>query len=101
MKYITEQGWEIYLHQMTEGGVPTDKLSFMGGIGVAIGILKGTLDVGLPEHVRSSQVLQQMVDELSHFTERELEPLVGAAREKDRLFKQLLGMENLESERRN
>ena len=101
MRYISQQAWEIYEQQHRIKDVPVDKVSFMGGMSLAVQILRGDLDVGLPADIKSSQVAQQILDEMQVFADRELLPLMTATREKELLFQRLAGFENLASERRN
>jgi len=63
------------------GAPPPDKLYFLGGFNAAIGVLIGTLPVGIPEGTYTTDVMAQLLEELGQY-QAELLALEEAARKK-------------------
>jgi hypothetical protein len=67
---------------MTDTGAPPpDKLYFLGGFNAAIGVLVGTLPVGIPEGTHTVDVMAQLLEELGQY-QKELLALEEQARKK-------------------
>ncbi len=81
-RHLIERSWEIYQHFMVDTGAPPpDKLYFLGGFNAAIGVLIGTLPVGIPEGTYTTDVMAQLLEELGQY-QAELLALEEAARKK-------------------
>lgn len=92
--HLIERSWEIYIDFMKrdnpEAGLDANqKLYFLGGWAAAIGVLVGTLPVGIPEGTRTESVIAQIVNTEIPRYQSEIIGLSEAARvakiEKDRL----------------
>lgn len=83
--HLIERSWEIYLDFMRRGDVeagldPNQKLYYLGGFAAAIGVLVGTLPVGIPEGTATRDVIAQIVnDEIPRY-QAEIVALSEAAR---------------------
>lgn len=81
-RHLVERSWEIYQHFMADTGAPPpDKLYFLGGFSAAIGVLVGTIPVGIPEGTYTTDVMGQLIEELGQYR-AELFALEEAARKK-------------------
>lgn len=65
--HLIERGWEQYEFHTSGNGVEPDKLQFLSGVATAIGILAGSLDVGIPEGTHTIEVMAKMIEELSQY----------------------------------
>lgn len=87
--HLIERAWEIYhnftyqLNQCPEG--ESDKLHFLGGFSAALGVLIGTLDVGIPEGTATASVIAQLInDEIPRY-QAEIAALTEKARQRKNL----------------
>jgi|SRR6266404_5976630 len=85
-RHLIERSWEIYLEHMLSGDPnagqdPNQKLYYLGGFAAAIGVLVGTLPVGIPEGTLTRDVLSQIINNEIPRYQAEIEQLtVEAAR---------------------
>ena len=82
--HLIEQSWEIYLDFMRRanpqaGLDPNQKLYYLGGFAAAIGVLVGTLDVGIPAGTATRDVISQIVNDEVPRYQAEIEHLTEAA----------------------
>lgn len=77
--HLIERAWEVYLAHMTDTGAPPpDKLYWLGGFAAAIGVLIGSLEIGIPGGTPTNEVVNQIVNvelpkyqaELAHLEEQ-------------------------------
>lgn len=81
--HLLEQAWEIYSEFTYKRNKcipgPADKMHFLGGVGAVIGLLIGTLDVGIPEGTPTSHVMAQLINVEIPRYQHEIAALVEAA----------------------
>jgi hypothetical protein len=83
--HLIERSWEIYLDFMKrdnpEAGLEANqKLYYLGGFAACIGVLVGTLPVGIPEGTRTQEVIAQIVNDEIPKYQSEIVALSEAAR---------------------
>lgn len=82
--HMIEQAWEVYsdfTHK--QNGAPqgeTDKLHFLGGFAACIGVLVGTLDVGIEGGTPTQDVMSKLVNEEIPRYQSEIIALTEAAK---------------------
>ena len=81
-RHLIERAWEIYRHFMADTKAPPpDKLYWLGGFTAALGVLVGTIPVGIPEGTLTQDVMAQLLEELGQYR-AELAALEEAARKR-------------------
>lgn len=81
-RHLIERAWDVYMTFMTDSGAPPpDKLYWLGGFNAAVGVLMGSLPVGIPEGTYTTDVMTQLIEELGQYR-AELLTLEEAARKR-------------------
>lgn len=65
--HLIERVWDIYQTHTVGNGVEPDKLQFISGVGGVMGLLLGTVDVGIPEGTLTRDVMAQLMEELGQY----------------------------------
>jgi hypothetical protein len=81
-RHLIERCWDVYSTFMVDtGSPPPDKLYWLGGFSACMGLLVGTIQVGIPEGTQTRDVMVQLIEELEQYR-AELKTLEEAARKR-------------------
>jgi hypothetical protein len=78
---LIETVWNIYTSAMEGSGIETSKLDFICGVNACLGIMTGTMELGIPEHTDPTRLLVQLLEEVQTYRP-ELERLEEIARQR-------------------
>lgn len=65
--HLIKKAFEMYRFHTEGNGIEPDELQFVSGAAAMVGLLVGTLDVGIPEGTQSFDVLAQLVREVDKY----------------------------------
>ena len=65
--HLIERSYDIYASHTAGNDVEPDKLQYLSGFAAAIGVLTGSLQVGIPEGTPSVEVMAALLKELDKY----------------------------------
>jgi hypothetical protein len=65
--HLIEKSWEVYRSHSEGNGVEPDKLHYLCGFAAAIGVLIGSLDLGIPPGTLTHDVMAKLLHEISQY----------------------------------
>lgn len=65
--HLIERTWDIYQQHSNGNGVEPDKLQFLSGFAACMGVLVGTLDIGIPNGTQTRVVMHQLMLEIDKY----------------------------------
>lgn len=65
--HLIKKSWEMYRFHSEGNGVEPDELQFVSGFAAAVGVLTGTLDLGIQEGTHTSDVMAQLIGEIDKY----------------------------------
>ena len=70
-RHLIERAWDVYMTFMTDTGAPPpNKLYWLGGFNAAVGLLVGTIQIGIPEGTPTRDVMIQLIEEIGTYSEQ-------------------------------
>ena len=77
MRHMLEQAWELYSHHCLKDDIEPNEMHWLAGCASVIGILGGTIPVGIPPDTKTYAVFEALVEELRRY-QAEIEVLTEA-----------------------
>lgn len=65
--HLIKKAWELYRFHSEGNGVEPDELQFVSGFSACMGVLVGTLDIGIPEGTLTIDVMTQLMAEVDKY----------------------------------
>ncbi len=65
--HLIKKSWEMYRFHSEGNGVEPDELQFVSGFAACMGVLTGSMDIGIPEGTLTIEVMAQLMDEVDKY----------------------------------
>lgn len=82
-RHLLKTAYLMYQDHMKKSGIDVDELMFISGAAAVVGIVVGTLDMGIREGTPTRDVISQLIEETDQYR-AELLHLENQARERQR-----------------